>query len=1257
MKTKYKRYVSRIEVKRDKDSSSKSSSKSSHQRASSPKSSSPDSFASSSPSNSPLPPLPSTPPKLRTSTSSSSSSCDRVKSITQTSTIAPDPPKPPSTGRVDKVINKTPDEPKEKPIHDNVAEKQTIKNTRSSSKGLTQSKEPTVIKIDTVKSKEPIEVVEEASNASKDRPQSDKFKPKVPTNTSKSAIIEVPAVVKTKSPASVPNKRQRGAAFDAALRQADDVTDTDEKPTPKRSTDSLAKVVIRPPTDTIVSDGRKVIVPSGILGTKVFRSYLKLRRFNPITLQPAETELRRLMGTKRQTIPRAAAKDAKKAALKAVEKVKVDEVKLEQVTPVKKDDTKVPIQFETKSNVKPKRKTTAKVAALVVDDESPVKLKSIDVIDLTAPTSKTEPKSEAITPPKNAIKRANTTLAVSLKRELSIKSPRRSTTPRSILNSKQRRDASANAKKHVSFTGISSSDSDEDKPLKALTMTEHDAKHTAHDDDKDEEIAVDEARSQKSICDKNIETVPGYDSQPNSAVLIETVIETVTETINDDTKTVRLPALNKREKKQRKSKQKRSEQIDDDSEHETVQYSIAHNEIEAIPSTPMPIQSDNNNTGKRKRTKSKALINAEAEQSNKKVKRPKIIVQQMVVDELTATDEPSMVQMDVVDTIKEVNVEGILKSPIESPPVAYINAKPCRSYSSNVDPLALNASDDQLQIIALPPIEAVKDVEEKRVSPLKIRIKRSPPTKSAGKAMKVKRCDKQTYNYNMSNVTDVIEAVATGACGTPSKRHRKKKELPADFVAYDNDDDDLPQIQPTDGQWKPKPRSKRSSSHEHDSHTIESEIMLKQQHFENDMRSRYGGNLFDAVVQMNPINETTESTEQLPTDAMTTIMTTTPATTVATAIDDNLLGFIGSTEQLQQQIIDTTPDSMCDLAAIDGNEMPPPNILLNTHAVNAADLIQIADKCIEPCAIEAPTSVVTTPSVNMVNVGTGTESPTATVDSTTSGYSQGTLTVYALGFPFNTNMNGMTEMTGYANQLNPIYEEGQYYLQTDSIANCVEPLEQINQEDIISVLGRTHDTSDLNMDTAINIATFETPNTEPARTVYLVDCNSLNFAPSLPNIGILRTKANVKQIYQPLQLTTTTTATTVSPQQLNLINDNYCNGMVNVSHELSTKLLRHDNPLLNGSSSFDETVLEIQQAANMSGDTMVTSTETTSSTPRRNGLNILFTTPTKHTSGEDIQFEDLFINESQQQLLNAENFPTTTTSDEPQFNLYGDAFT
>lgn len=380
-------------------------------------------------------------------------------------------------------------------------------------------------------------------------------------------------------------------------------------------------------------------------------------------------------------------------------------------------------------------------------------------------------------------------------------------------------------------------------------------------------------------------------------------------------------------------------------------------------------------------------------------------------------------------------------------------------------------------------------------------------------------------------------------------------------------------------------------------------------------------------------------------------------TTVATTtFDDNLCGFIGSTQQHQQQMIDSTPDSVCDLAAIDGDGMSPPNLL--SH-VSASGLIQIADKCNESYAIEAPSTVVSTPTVNMVNVGTGTESPTATVDSTTSGYAQGTLTVYALGFPFNANMNGMAEMTGYTNQMNPIYEDGQYYLQTDTIDNCVEPLEQINQEDIISVLGRTHETNDLNMDTAINIATFDSPNAVgPERTVFLVDCNSLNFAPSLPNIGILRTKASVRQIYQPVQLTTAAAATTV-PHQLNLINDNYCNGMVNMSHELSTKLLRHDNPLLNGSNNFDESVLEIQQAANMGGDTMVTSTETTLTTSRRNGLNILFTTPTKHTSGEDIQFEDLFINESQQELLNTENYPTTTTitSDEPQFNLYSDAFT
>lgn len=979
--------------------------------------------------------------------------------------------------------------------------------------------------------------------------------------------------------------------------------------------------------------------------------------------------------------------DAKKVQIDV--KTKAINAKKE-IMEVKKKDAKVPTKFETKSNtkvhVKPNKSSKINQEPILIEDDS-IELETPEIVKInkkTAVITEIQPEivenvdDNVITISDDSSKEGD----VSLKTTPTPASNTLSTLPKSILLN---RTTPSNTKKRVSFVGVSDSDDEDDRPLRPRSkFKNHIEKHPTVDGLRNKN-ALEKALNE-SKCDKSIDVSMVHDETPTQAELgkqqpndspelnieVNTLIDPIATTLESSNIDVLEKQPTKKQRKSRKLKQK-GEQISD--EPTRIQYSIVCNKNQAAKtSTLVPssaVESNKSRSKKRKRSKYKATVAVDRpdENTGRKSKKRKHNTLQMLVEEeetnsFVLTNDSSINQTDIMDTIKEVDVDGILKSPILEPQqsLEYMSGVVGVSFESNasadMDPLAMNTSDLQQSFMSLPAVP--NEEPEKKVTPLRIRIKK-------GRVMKNKRRDTSSGERISSNLMNVIEAVAKGECGVPGKRVRKKKSLPEGFVEYASvdDDEELLPFSPNAYQWVPKPRSKRTISHELESQQIENGILVEQRHFENEMRSKFGEHLFKVRVRMDKANETMEPAVAADESTCSTAMMTVPEST----FDESLMQFIAPMDQ-SPAAFETIPESLCDLTTVGANEMSAPNtcnLMINTEEVSS-ELIPMSDEpsiCNDPCGIEAqllpapeslpasvqvllsphpPNAVPSASSANMVNVGTGTESPTATVDSTTSGYAQGTLTVYALGIPLNGNMNGMTDVPGYSNQIAPTYEDGgQYYLQTDNMANCIEPLEQINQEDIISVLGRTNDTSDLNMDTAINIATFEpAPAVEPQRTVYLVDYNTY-----VPNISILRTKASVKQIYhQPVQLTT-------QPQQLNLINDNYCMQPV-MSHELSTKLLRHDNPLLNGSTSFDDTILEIQQSS--MGESMVTSTETTSTTPRRNGLNILFTTPTKHTSGEDIQFEDLFINESQQQLLNTENFPTTTTSDEPQFNLYSDAF-
>lgn len=306
--------------------------------------------------------------------------------------------------------------------------------------------------------------------------------------------------------------------------------------------------------------------------------------------------------------------------------------------------------------------------------------------------------------------------------------------------------------------------------------------------------------------------------------------------------------------------------------------------------------------------------------------------------------------------------------------------------------------------------------------------------------------------------------------------------------------------------------------------------------------------------------------------------------------------------------------------------------------------------------------------------GIGFESPTATVDSTTSGYSSATtasticsLELVPAQFHIGANEVAISinnYITNNINSSNYDEESSGIYFSNLNMANCVgigSSLEQINADDIISVLGKPMDSNELSMDDGIGMGAFDTtsptnPNHVVSRNYYLNDYNPLNafnsgHSMSTPNGIVFRTKASLKQIDIPGMSSSS-------------LHDSYCNDLSSTAHELSTKLLRNDNPLLNhhSSGSVDETAIEIREASSSFStvaDSMVTSSESTSISPlpsiRRSGLNITISTPTKGTAhGADLHHGDMLFDifeENQRQLLNAENFPTTTTPIEPPFDL------
>lgn len=317
--------------------------------------------------------------------------------------------------------------------------------------------------------------------------------------------------------------------------------------------------------------------------------------------------------------------------------------------------------------------------------------------------------------------------------------------------------------------------------------------------------------------------------------------------------------------------------------------------------------------------------------------------------------------------------------------------------------------------------------------------------------------------------------------------------------------------------------------------------------------------------------------------------------------------------------------------------------------------------------VESPTM----PIVQTDNAGAiiGFESP-ATVDSTTSGYSSATATssVYLVDTH---SLNHSIEMgNGYNTDFN---------MQLESF-----PFVEIQTSDIIDILGKTNDCGDsLSME---NISLDNTNSAGDTRTYYLTDEHSLNTLNTINTIntvatmtqatlptlttgnilGVFRTKAALKQIDTP---------------PMHLLHDGHAqihqhghmpahlhphiqvHGLGHgsgIPNDISAKMLRTDNPILNAViSSNEESSIEMQDASEsftMTVDSMVTSSDTVqAANQRRPGLNVIFSTPSKrnnvYLSNENVSIDD-FISESHQSLLNPDNFPTTTTSEEPHLDFY-----
>lgn len=353
----------------------------------------------------------------------------------------------------------------------------------------------------------------------------------------------------------------------------------------------------------------------------------------------------------------------------------------------------------------------------------------------------------------------------------------------------------------------------------------------------------------------------------------------------------------------------------------------------------------------------------------------------------------------------------------------------------------------------------------------------------------------------------------------------------------------------------------------------------------------------------------------------------------------------------------------------------------------------------------------------------GFESP-ATVDSTTSGYSSATATssVYLVD-------------TGTLNQT---IEMSNGFSAADF--NMQFPFVEINTSDIIDILGKpTNDCGEsLNMENISLDSTVPTAQTDDTRHTWLLTdsngqpiLNTINTVATVQAIpttittgnffGVFRTKASLKQIDPlPMQLQINTDGThqiihqqqplashqhlQQQQQQLHQIinmpghsHHHNINGTVALPNDISAKMLRTDNPILNAVISSNDESSEMHDASesfSMSVDSMVTSSADTDNvaggagntgngvngstggsggvngggnigiggttgvngTHRRPGLNVVFSTPSKrcnnvYLSNENVSIDD-FISESNQSLLNPDNFPTTTTTEEPHLDFY-----
>lgn len=670
------------------------------------------------------------------------------------------------------------------------------------------------------------------------------------------------------------------------------------------------------------------------------------------------------------------------------------------------------------------------------------------------------------------------------------------------------------------------------------------------------------------------------------------------------------------------------------------------------------------------------------ENKPKKVRKKKKLIAAMK-DEKTTTKrneiQSNVVSVDMNKIIKAAN-ESAIESPVVQSHELTNKFDEEVTFVSDMDPLALETISPsvvenpfKMPEISAPVVESFDSVT------LKMRI-----------------CNGRVINAGKTPPQNMSPNKATKAGAMHRSPRTKKKKGDTDFIESDEPspaEESANEMVTEKKKFKLYSMPKRHKIEQNESHAYPAQIVAKK-----NLRGQFGDRIFDAYVKLNRnpnidqalygdgsvvvrfetpnvglspgmqyINQTVDS-PQISNDAQ---IVSNDCDTSYTNADVTMESAI---EKATSEHITESVENMENCAIIENHEN---HEIYEPDSVTTIQTDEYSLNIIQEPFISVGNSCIESPMIPILSEiepnGIGFESPTATVDSTTSGYSSATtasticsLELVPAQFHIGTNevpiaISINNYVTNNINSSNYDDDESSgIYFSNLNMANCVgigSSLEQINADDIISVLGKPMDSHELSMDDGISMGAFDTTsqtNHVVSRNYYLNDYNPLNafnsgHSISTPNGIVFRTKAALKQIDIP---------------GLGSMNDNYCNDLSSTANELSTKLLRNDNPLLNhhSSGSVDETAIEIREASSSFStvtDSMVTSSETTAVSPlpsiRRSGLNITISTPTKGTAhGADLHHGDMLFDifeENQRQLLNAEIPTTTTPLIEPPFDL------